>query len=318
MPRELQGVLPIVQTPFDDDERIDWPVLERAVAWAFEVGANGLGTGMVSELLRLSDDERIALHARLVEFIDGRGPFFAGVGAESTRGAVRFAEEAERAGAGAVMAIPPVTVALGDDELWSYFRAILEATTIPLIVQDASSYVGRSIPHALCAGLLDEYGPQRVLFKPEASPFGPNLSALRDACGGRAKLYEGSGGVMLIDSYRRGIAGTMPGMDALDAVVAIWRALEAGDEETAYRLHFPLCSLVTLQMQAGLDGFLAIEKHLLHARGLFTSTRRRAPIGWSLDDETEAEVDRVFDRLRRAMPGGPERIPPNDIEEPSS
>lgn len=298
---ELRGVLPIVQTPFDDDERIDWGVLAREVDWAFDVGANGLGTGMVTELLRLSDDERIELHARLVEFAAGRGPFFAGVGAESTRGAVRFAEEAERAGADAVMAIPPVTVALGDDELRTYFRAILDATTVPLIVQDASSYVGRSIPHSLCAGLLDEYGPDRVLFKPEASPFGPNLSALRDACGGRARIYEGSGGVMLIDSYRRGIAGTMPGMDALDAIVTIWRALEAEDEETAYRVHFPVCSLVTLQMQAGLDGFLAIEKHLLHARGLFPSTRRRGPIAWELDRETADEVDRVFAHIRRAM-----------------
>jgi 4-hydroxy-tetrahydrodipicolinate synthase len=55
-------------------------------------------------------------------------------------------------------------------------------------------------------------------------------------------------------------------------------------------------------MQAGLDGFLAIEKYLLVKRGLFTSDRRRQPYTWSLDEETAREVDRLFDRLTDAVP----------------
>ena len=62
-----------------------------------------------------------------------------------------------------------------------------------------------------------------------------------------------------------------------------------------------VCGLVTLEMQAGLDGFLAIEKHLLVKRGLFTSPRRRRPYSWDLDGETAAEVDRLFVRLRSAI-----------------
>src|SRR5690606_17170176 len=104
----------------------------------------------------------------------------------------------------------------------------------------------------------EHYGPDKVLFKPEAAPNGPLLSALRDATGGVARIFEGSGGIFLIDSYRRGIAGTMPGMDLLDGVVALWRALQAGDEETAYRLSQPIGAIVALELQAGLDGFLAI------------------------------------------------------------
>ena len=119
--------------------------------------------------------------------------------------------------------------------------------------------------------------------------------------GGKAKIFEGSGGVFLIDSYRRGIAGTMPGMDLLDGIVAIWRALAAGDEETAYRVYFPVCALVSLQLQAGLDGFLAIEKYLMVKQGLFPSARRRKPHGWDLDPETAAEVDRLFDRLQASL-----------------
>lgn len=168
-------------------------------------------------------------------------------------------------------------------------------------MQDASGYVGQSIPIGVCVQLLERYGPEKILFKPEAAPNGPTLSALRDATGGRAIMFEGSGGIFLIDSFRRGIAGTMPGMDLLDGVVAVWRALKRGDEATAYRIYFPICAIVALQLQAGLDGFLAIEKYLMHKRGLFPSPRRRRPYGWELDVETAAEVDRLFAVMQSAL-----------------
>ena len=76
-----------------------------------------------------------------------------------------------------------------------------------------------------------------------------------------------------------------------------------GDEATAYSIYYPVCAIVSLQLQAGLDGFLAIEKHLMVKRGLFPSARRRRPYGWDLDPETAAEVDRLFERLRVALSG---------------
>jgi len=58
---------------------------------------------------------------------------------------------------------------------------------------------------------------------------------------------------------------------------------------------------VALQLQAGLDGFLAIEKYLLVKRGIFTSEQRCTPHAWELDEETKAEVDRLFDLLMQAI-----------------
>jgi 4-hydroxy-tetrahydrodipicolinate synthase len=302
---EIAGVLPIVHTPFLANDEIDFVTLRREIDWAFEQGARGYCTGMVSELLRLTAAERIRLTQELAACNRGRGVFVASVGAESTRQAVEFAREAERAGCQAVMAIPPVATALPVEQIIAYYRRLAEEVSVPVIVQDASGYVGRPIPIPACVELLDQYGPGKILFKPEAAPMGPNLSALRDASGGRARMFEGSGGILLIDSFRRGVAGTMPGMELLDGIVAIWRALERSDDETAYRVYLPLAAIVALQMQAGLDGFLAVEKHLLVKRGLFPSDRRRHPNAWSLDDETAAEVERLFGRLQSALSGPP-------------
>lgn len=299
--RTLAGVLPIVHVPFDEHDRIHAADLNREIDWMFSVGADGLGTGMVSEIVRLSADERTWLAEKLVEFTAGRGAVFMSVGAESGATARAHAIAAEKAGCDAVMAVPPMTARLPAAAVVNYFREIAESVTVPVIVQDASGYVGQPIPHSACVDLLDRYGPEKIIFKPEASPLGPNLSALRDATGGRAKIFEGSGGILLVDSYRRGIVGTMPGVDLLDGVVALWRALEAGDDDAIYSISLPLSAIVALQMQAGLDGFLAIEKYLIVKRGLFSSDRRRGPVGWALDDETAREVDRLFERLSEAV-----------------
>jgi 2-keto-3-deoxy-L-arabinonate dehydratase len=292
--KNIRGVLPIVHTPFTDDDRIDVDSLHRELAWALERPIGGYCTGMVSELLRLSGDERNLLHREIATADRGDRVFVAGVGAESISQACAFAEKAASFGCDAVMVIPPVTVRTSYGQLRDYFSGIADAIDVPMIIQDASSYVGQAIPMQLNVELLDKYGEEKILFKPEASPLGPKLSELRDATGRRAKIFEGSGGISLMDSYRRGIKGTMPGMEFLDTVLAVWAALEAGDDASAYESYLPLCALVALQLQAGLEGFLATEKYVLHARGLFATDHRRQPYSFVLDDETRAEIDRLM------------------------
>src|SRR5688572_20520797 len=124
MPQRLHGVLPIVHTPFLDSGEIDAVTLKREVDWAFIQEIQGLGTGMVSELLKLTTVERQWLAERLVEFAAGRGPVFMGVGAESARQALDFARMAQRAGCAAVMATPPVTSRVHEGGLISYYRAL--------------------------------------------------------------------------------------------------------------------------------------------------------------------------------------------------
>jgi 2-keto-3-deoxy-L-arabinonate dehydratase len=298
MPRPIHGVLPIAHTPFTADDQIDYASLRKQIDWAFAVGADGVCTGMVSELLRLTHDERLELTDQLPAITAGRGCVVMSVGAESVKQAAIFARRAAAAGCDAVMAVPPISCGVPDIELIHYYSSVADAANLPVIVQDASGYVGKSISLDVQVELLRRYGNEKILFKPEASPIGPLLSKLRTMTHGQAKVFEGSGGILLIDSFRRGIAGTMPGMEYLDAIVPLWRALQNGDDATAYRLYFPICALVALQLQAGLDGFLAIEKYILHQRGLFATDIRRRPNSWSLDRETKAEVDRLLALLQ--------------------
>lgn len=294
----ISGVLPVFQTPFHEDETIDLATLEQEIRWLYDQGSDGIVMGMVSETLRLSNDERKQLAEAACRFGGERGVVVISVGAESSHTAEMYARHAEAAGADAVMAIPPVSVAVAEDELKCYYERIIKAITIPVIVQDASGYVGKPMSIALQASLFNEYGP-RVMFKPEATPIGPRLSTLRQATGGQAAIFEGTGGIALVDSYRRGIAGTIPGADLIDGIVALWRALQSGDERRTYQLSLPISALIAIQ--TSLDAFLAVEKYLLVKRGIFKNTIVRGPVGYVLDEETRHEVDRLFEHLLAAL-----------------
>lgn len=296
----LAGVLSVFQTPYHADESLDFDTLDREIHWLFDRGADGVVLAMVSEVLRLSSAERMQLAEHACRVARPRGTVVVSVGAESSHTAECYARHAESVGATAVMAVPPVSVALAEEQLLNYYRRIVQAVTIPVIVQDASGYVGRPLPISLLARLLDEFGP-RLLFKPEAVPIGPRLSELHSATAGRAQVFEGTGGIALIDSHRRGIVGTMPGADLIDGIVALWRALQSGDAARAYRVWLPLAALVSLQHS--LDAFLAIEKYLLVKQGILKNTIIRGPVGYVLDDTTRDEVDRLFDLLMKAIVG---------------
>ncbi len=301
--RRMQGVLPVFQTPFHDDESIDWATLDRELAWLFDQGADGIVMAMVSETLRLATDEREALAVFACRAARARGTVTISVGAESGHSSERFARHAQDCGADAVMAIPPVSVAVGEDELFKYYTRLIQAVQIPVIVQDASGYVGRPMSIAMQARLFEQFGP-RVMYKPEAAPLGPRLTLLREATGagaalGGASIFEGSGGIALVESYRRGVEGTMPAADLIDVLVALWKALQAGDQDRINHIALPLCAMIALQV--GLDGFLAVEKYVLKRRGIFGNTAVRGPVGYVLDEGTKAEVDRLLDLLLEAV-----------------
>ena len=293
----LTGVFPVLQTPWRDDECLDQPTLQREVDWVVGVGCHGVVLGMVSEVQRLASEERDALTEVVCQAVAGRVPVIASVGAECGHTARRHARRAEQAGAAAVMAIPPVMTALSPADLISYYGEIFDAIEIPVVVQDASGYLGAEIPVRTQAELLDRFG-DRAYFKPEAAPIGPRLTALLTATDHRARVFEGTGGIALVDSYRRGIVGTMPAADLCWALLALWNALVAGDGAQVDAIHGPLASMVSLQ--TSLDLFVACEKYLLHKQGIFPTRAVRGPGGVELDRFTTAELDRLFDLISRA------------------
>ena len=296
---KLTGVFNVLQTPLTETDEIDEAVFAREIEWLLECGIDGAVLAMVSEVLRFSAEDRRKQWQLVLKLIDGRIPVVASVGAESTYIATSLAKWAEIDGAAAVMATPPSAFATLSNEIKDYYVAIIESVKIPVIVQDASNYLGQPLDISLYVDLIDKYGAERVQFKPEAKPVKERLEMLRDASGGRALVFEGQGGVDLLDTYPIGIVGTMPGAEVPWALVALFKALKEDNWDRARSIHTPLAKLISYQTT--LDAYVAVEKYLLVKQGIFTSSRQRRPVGFILTNEMKLEIDVAFDQLKAAV-----------------
>ena len=296
---KLSGVFNVLQTPLTETDEIDEAVFAREIEWLLKCGIDGAVLAMVSEVLRFSAEDRRKQWQLVLKLINGRIPVIASVGAESTYIATSLAKWAEIDGAAAVMATPPSAFATLSNEIRDYYVAIIESVKIPVIVQDASNYLGQPLDISLYVDLIDKYGAERVQFKPEAKPVKERLELLRDASGGRALVFEGQGGVDLLDTFPIGIVGTMPGAEVPWALVALFKALKEDNWDRARSIHAPLAKLISYQTT--LDAYVAVEKYLLVKQGIFTSTRQRGPVGFILSDEMKVEIDIAFDQLKAAV-----------------
>ena len=297
----LRGVFTVLSIPFNENDSIDYETLETEINWLIEQGVDGFVLAMVSEVLRLSAEERKELTKQVCILSGQRVPVVASVGAESTKIAIDLAKAGEKEGATALMATPPIAFPSSSKEIIEYYKSIIESVSIPLIVQDASNYVGQPLEISLYVELINQYGNERVQFKPEAKPVVDRLKQLKSASDGRAKVFEGQGGAELMGTFPIGVVGTMPGAEIPWALVSLWKALTTNDFVRAEQIHKPLAKLI--ELQTTLDAYVAVEKYLLVKQGVFKSARQRGPVGFKLDSNLIAEIDRQYYELEKVVKG---------------
>jgi 4-hydroxy-tetrahydrodipicolinate synthase len=293
--QKLAGVFNVLSTPIDNSDEIDLPVFEREIEWLLKCGMNGAVLAMVSEVLRFSAAERRDQWKAAIKFLNNRAPLVVSVGAESSAIAIKLAKDAESDGASALMATPPSAFAATADEVKNYYVKIIEAVKIPVIVQDASNYLGKPIELSTYVELIDTYGNERVQFKPEAKPVKERLQELNKISGNRAKVFEGQGGIDLLDTHPLGVVGTMPGAEVPWALVALWKALNEGNLDQAKVIHNPLSKLIAFQTT--LDAYVAIEKYLLVKQGVLTNMNQRGPVGYKLTPDVAKAIDVAYAEL---------------------
>jgi 4-hydroxy-tetrahydrodipicolinate synthase len=297
--KQLAGVFNVISTPLDNSDEIDQKILKQEIDWLIKCGSNGAVLAMVSEVLRFSASERRKQWQLSLEYLSDRIPLVVSVGAESAAIAVGLAKDAQKDGATAVMATPPSAFVASADEVKNYYQRIIESVDITVIVQDASNYLGAPIELDTYVELIDKYGEERVQFKPEAKPVKDRLEQLNKISNNRARVFEGQGGIDLLDTHPLGVKGTMPGAEVPWAIVGLWNALENKDLKSAQAIHTPLAKLISYQTT--LDAYVAVEKYLLVKQGVFINTNQRGPVGFKLDQDTKNKIDLAYNELAAAI-----------------
>jgi 4-hydroxy-tetrahydrodipicolinate synthase len=286
----MQGIFPILVTPFDEHERVDTDSLRSLVDFTIGAGVHGLGIALGSEILKLTEPERDQVITTVVDQARGRVPIVVNTGTQANATAALYSRRAQDLGAAAVMCMPPSPVS--STEARSYYKAISEAISVPIFVQDTPS---TPVSAGLIRQMADETDHVRYA-KIESPPQPSQVQAAVAASGGRVTIFGGAGGTFLLEELRRGSVGTMPWPSQPQAFVRIWELWQAGQQRQAIELHEREIAPLGHLSAAGLRVGHTIHKEVLRRRGVIASAVVRGPVD-PLDDITRCELDEICERL---------------------
>jgi 4-hydroxy-2-oxoglutarate aldolase len=194
--RDLAGVFAPITTPFDAASGdVSQQHLKDNVARLFADGLDGIVVaGSTGEAPLLDNDE----HRRVVAWARSVTPqgkwLIAGTGAESTRQAIALTRAAAAQGADAVLVRPPSYFpAVAARALANYFRAVADASPVPVLIYNIPKYTHVSLPPELLQELSTH---ARIVGAKDSSGDLKNLAAYREAAPKWA-VFVGSGSLLL-------------------------------------------------------------------------------------------------------------------------
>lgn len=308
---QINGVVPIIPTPFTTDETVDWPALGRLVDFACASGSCGMCLpAYASEFYKLSEQERLRLVAEAVEHASARIPVFAQVNFVSARQAVESAQIAQKSGASAISIAVPRIFSFGERDLQRYFDRILSSIDIPLLIQDFNPS-GPTITPRFVAELHRAH-PHFRWVKLEEPMMSAKVVAILDATGGEVGVLEGWGGMYMLDLIPAGICGVMPGLAVSDLLAAVFRLAKNGEIKQADKIFQGVLPQIVFSLQH-MELFHHAEKRLLEARGILAGSKVRE-LSMTLDRHLEERISflngqilAMLDQLER--PHNPALIP---------
>lgn len=294
----LQGMLPVLPTPFTESGAIDDDAMVRIVDFALACGVDGVVfPGFASEVDELSAAERSTLLKVVTTRVGGRRRIVAGASAASAAEAAAHCDEALSNGIRHVMIQAPKSVGTTTEAVSAFYGDIAAAVPgIEIVLQNAPAPRGSDLkPEAILAIVRDN--PAITYVKEETLPSGLAISAIAAGKPAHLKGVLGGGGARyLIDEYNRGACGAMPAVEFADIHVALDRAYRAGEIERARELYMRTLPLLVIQ----LNFRMAFTKHVLTRRGVLTNQVVRATVP-AMDALDVAEIDAWLDLCAELM-----------------
>lgn len=279
----IDGIVPIIPTPFLESEEIAWADLDRMVDFAVDAGACAICLpAYASEFYKLSEEERLEVVRRAALRAEGRVPVIAQVNYPSPKLAIDAARRALEAGASAFCSAAPRQFALSDRDLLDHFGSLLSAVEAPFILQDFNPG-GPSLSVAALAELNRRY-PHFRYVKLEEARLADKVIAIREATEGRLGVLEGWGGMYTLELVPAGISGVVPGLALTDLLGRVFSYAKAGRTADAQPIFEGVLPQILYSLQ-NLELFHHAEKLLLHARGILAHTTvRKATLQLSAHD----------------------------------
>jgi 4-hydroxy-tetrahydrodipicolinate synthase len=193
---DLMGCGTALVTPFRRDGSVDEPALHALVRWQIEAGIDFLvPCGTTGEAATLTEAEWLRVVEITVTVSAGRAPIFAGCTHNSTREAVEKVQKLSQVrGLTGVLTANPYYNRPGQEGQYQHFRAIAEATELPVLLYNIPSRTGANLEPATVLRLAEL---KNVIGIKESSGSIAQITELLTTAPREFKVFAGDDGLAL-------------------------------------------------------------------------------------------------------------------------
>jgi 4-hydroxy-tetrahydrodipicolinate synthase len=244
---DWRGVFPAITTQFHGDCSLDIEGTARHLDTMIRAGIHGVVLlGTVGENTALEYQEKLDVVREMLGVVRGRIPVLTGVAEYTTALGCRYARDVEKLGIDGLMVLPGMVYKSDERETVVHFRAIAQATGLPIMIYNNPASYGVDVPPEAFAQLADL--PNIVAIK-ESSENVRRVTDLVNTVGDRFMLFAGVDDLVLesmllgVQGWVSGLVNAFPGENRV-----LWDLATAGRWEEAralYRWYTPLLHLDT-------------------------------------------------------------------------
>jgi dihydrodipicolinate synthase/N-acetylneuraminate lyase len=290
------GVYPAATTQFAPDGSVDIPATQKVLTALVDDGVNGLILlGTCGENNSLEPEEKLAVLRAGVEAVGGRVPLVTGVSEFTTARAAEYARAAEDIGLDALMLLPAMVYVPTSDELYTHFRTVAEATSLPIMLYNNPPAYRVSVDF----DTLDKLVPvSNIIALKESAPDPRRVTDVINRYGDRYIVMAGLDDVAL-EGLLLGATGWVSGLTSAfpQESVALIKAVERGDWIEARRIYRWFMPLLHLDAEHDLVQSIKLAEEIM-GRG---SERVRMP-RLPLAGERRAEVIAMVEKCAATRP----------------
>ncbi|MFC5401994.1 4-hydroxy-tetrahydrodipicolinate synthase [Cohnella soli] len=182
-------------TPFDENLNIDWETTGKLIDYLIDEQKTDsiVVSGTTGESPTLTDEEKVELFRFAVRHAAGRCKIIAGTGSNETAHSVKLTKKAEEVGVDGALLVAPYYNKPSQEGIYQHFRAIAEATSLPIVLYNVPS---RTVVSMTTATTLRLAQIPNIVATKECASLGQMTEIVSAAPEGFV-LYTGDDGVTL-------------------------------------------------------------------------------------------------------------------------
>ena len=163
-------IMTAMVTPFGKDGNIDYDLLKKLINHLLSTGTDGiLVSGTTGEGPTLTEEEKIKLIEKTVEYVEGRVPVMAGTGSNNTKATIEYTNKVAKIdGVDAALVVVPYYNKPDQAGMIAHFTAVADNVDLPIVMYNIPGrtlQILRMISWHLLAKMLMLWLPEMLAHK---------------------------------------------------------------------------------------------------------------------------------------------------------